>query len=345
MTKQQRGFASDNNSGVHQQVMEAIISANMGHAIGYGGDPWTAKAMACFHSHFGADAQTFLVWNGTGANVLAIQSLLRSYQSVICAETAHIHVDECGAPEKHSGCKLLAIPTPDGKLTPELVKPYLIGFGFEHHSQPGIISITQSTEMGTVYMVSEIQALADLAHAHQMYLHMDGARLSNAAASLGKSLHEVSLGAGVDVLSMGGTKNGLMFGEAVVFAPHLPVDAVKYMRKQTTQLNSKMRFAAAQFIALLEDDLWLKNALHANKMAKKLENALASVRQVKITQKVEANGIFAIVPPHWIAPLQKQFFFYVWNAALSEVRWMTSFDTTEQDIETFIQFLHNQDIE
>lgn len=236
-----RGFASDNNSGAHPKVMEAIMTANVGHAVGYGGDALTREALGLIQSEFASGCEAFFVYNGTGANMLAIQAMIRPHHAILCADTAHIHVDECGAPEKHAGCKVISISTPDGKLTPLLVKSHLKGFGFEHHSQPGMISITQSTEMGTVYSISEIRALADLAHQHGMVLHMDGARLANAAAALGATLDEISLGAGVDVLSLGGTKNGLLFGEAVIFASHAVSNHAKYIRKQTTQLHSKMR--------------------------------------------------------------------------------------------------------
>lgn len=332
-----RGFASDNNSGVHPLVMEAMLKANVGHAVGYGGDALTKETLGMIQSKFASGCEVHFVYNGTGANMLAIQAMIRPHHAILCADTAHIHVDECGAPEKHAGCKVISIPSPDGKLTPQLVMPHLKGFGFEHHSQPGMISITQSTEMGTVYTIEEIHALADLAHQHGMVLHMDGARLANAAAALGSTLNEISLGAGVDVLSLGGTKNGLLFGEAVVFAEHAVSKHAKYIRKQTTQLHSKMRFISAQFKALFTDDLWLRNATHANAMAQKLAAAIGEIPQIEITQKVQANGVFATVPPALIAPLQEQFFFYVWNEDTHEVRWMTSFDTTEEDIELFVE--------
>ena len=332
-----RGFASDNNSGVHPLVMDAISKANIGHAVGYGGDALTQETIGLIQSKFTPGCDVYFVYNGTGANMVAIQTMIRPYHAILCADTAHIHVDECGAPEKHAGCKVISIPTPDGKLTPQLIKPHLKGFGFEHHSQPGMVSITQSTEMGTVYTIEEVREIANLAHQYGMVLHMDGARLANAAASLGATLNEISLGAGVDVLSLGGTKNGLLFGEAVVFADNALSKQTKYIRKQTTQLHSKMRFVSAQFKALFTDDLWYRNAAHANAMAQKLAAALGEIPEIKITQKVQANGVFAIVPASLIEPLQELFFFYVWNEETHEVRWMTSFDTTEDDIELFVE--------
>ncbi|GAO28752.1 threonine aldolase family protein [Geofilum rubicundum] len=262
--------------------------------------------------------------------------MARPFEAVICAETAHINVDECGAPEKHSGCKLIDIPTPNGKLTPQLILPYLHGFGFEHHVQPKVISITQSTEMGTLYSVEEVQKICQFAHENGLLVHMDGARISNAAASLNCSLAEITANAGVDVLSFGGTKNGMMFGEAVlVFNPDLTA-SLKYIRKQTAQLHSKMRFISAQFTAFLTDELWRKHALHANKMAQLLAREAQKVEGVEITQKVQANGVFAIIPPSWIELLQKKYFFYMWDQNRSEVRWMTAFDTTEEDIYDFV---------
>lgn len=334
-----RGFASDNNSGVHPLVMAAMTEANHGHVAGYGSDSMTHEAIEVIKSHFTPSCEVFFTYNGTGANVLALQALVRPFHSVLCAQTAHINVDECGAPEKHAGCKIVGIATPDGKLTPDLIVPYLTGFGFEHHSQPGIISISQSSEMGTVYTPSEVRQIADLAHRHRMYLHMDGARIANAAATLQLSLMDISIGAGVDVLSLGGTKNGMMFGEAVVFAQKEMAVSVPYIRKQTTQLHSKMRFIAAQFNVLFKDGLWLQNALHSNKMAQLLATGISQIPQIRITQRVESNGVFAILPKHLTEPLQREFFFYQWNEALGEVRWMTSFDTTESDVKDFIEVI------
>ena len=265
--KRLRGFASDNNATVHPKIMEALLKVNEGHAVGYGDDPVTQHALKLFKSVFGENTDTFFVYNGTGANVISIQTLAQTFNAVICAQTAHINVDECGAPEKISGCKLLPVETDNGKITVPQIEKYMHGFGFEHHVQPKIISITQATELGTIYTPEEVREIADYAHKHGLFLHMDGARIANAAAALDCSLADVSINAGVDVLSFGGTKNGLMFGEAVVFANPGLTEYVKYFRKQTTQLQSKMRFIAAQFTELLNDDLWLKNAHKANKMA------------------------------------------------------------------------------
>lgn len=336
-----RGFASDNNSGVHPQVLEALANVNKGHAVGYGGDEVTHRTIEKFREIFGAGTDVFFVYNGTGANVIAIQALTSPYHSVICPQTAHINVDECGAPEKHSGCKLLPVQTDNGKLTVANIAAHMHGIGFEHHSQPKMVSITQSTELGTLYTIDEIKEIADYAHRHNMYLHMDGARISNAAAALNCTFKEMTVDTGVDVLSFGGTKNGLMYGEAVLFFNH-NTGAVKYIRKQTAQLHSKMRYTAAQFEALLSNDLWRKNADHANKMAQKLASKLNNIPQIKITQAVQSNGVFAIVPPQIIEPLQKEFFFYVWDEHKSEVRWMCSFDTQEKDIEDLVELIKKE---
>ncbi|WP_075603655.1 threonine aldolase family protein [Saccharicrinis aurantiacus] len=336
-----RGFASDNNSGVHPDVLKAIEAANVGHAIGYGDDVVTHRCEELFRSIFGLKTDVFFAYNGTGANVIVLQALSRTYNAIICPETAHINVDECGAPEKHSGAKLLPVKTDNGKLTVEGIKQYMHGIGFEHHSQPNLVSITQATELGTLYSLNEIKEIADYVHANNMKLHMDGARISNAAAALGCSLKEMTVDVGVDALSFGGTKNGLMFGEAVLFFD-LPTDDVKFIRKQTAQLHSKMRFTAAQFEALLTNDLWLKNALHANKMAQLLAEKVGEIEGVELTQKVESNGVFAIIPESVIADLQKEFFFYVWDVSQSEVRWMTSFDTQEEDIYKFADLLRSK---
>ncbi len=336
-----RGFASDNNSGVHIDIMEAMLKVNTGHAVGYGDDKYTAEAIQKFKRTLGSEVEVLFVYNGTGANVIAIQALTRPFNSVICSTLSHINMDECGAPEKQSGCKLLPINVSDAKLTVELIKQQMHGFGFEHHSQPGMVSITQATEMGTVYTIDEIRTIADYVHSNGLFLHMDGARISNAAVSLGCTLKEMTFDAGVDVLSFGGTKNGIMFGEAVVFANAQLAVNIKYIRKQTTQLHSKMRYVGAQFNALLSDELWKRNAAHANKMASLLAEQLADIPEVKITQRVEANGVFCIVPDYLIESLQKEFFFYVWDESRSEVRWMTSFDTTKEDVDGFVIAIKN----
>lgn len=330
-----RGFASDNNAGAHPEVLEAMARANMGHVRAYGDDPWTEHGVARIREHFGAEVEAFFVFGGTGANVLGLESLARAHEAVICSEYAHIEVDECGAPERYIGCKLLPVRNDDGKLTPELVASRIIGVGNEHHVQPRVVSIAQSTEYGTVYTPDEIQALADFVHARGMYLHMDGARLANAAAGLGVGLRDVTIGAGVDVVSFGGTKNGLVGGEAVIFGDPAHAAEFRFRRKQAMQLASKMRFIAAQFDAILTDDLWRRSALHANRMATLLAQRVQDIPGVRITQAVAANAVFATLPREAIAPLQEEFFFYVWNEERSEVRWMASFDTTEDDVARF----------
>jgi threonine aldolase len=336
-----KGFASDNNAGIHPDILKAIGEANSGHVTGYGNDPFTENAIRIFKSEFGNDTEVFFVFNGTGANVVGLSALTRSFHSVICAETAHIQSDECGAPEKFTGCKLLPVESKDGKLYPDEVRKYLHGFDFEHHSQPKVISISQVTEMGTVYQPGEIRALADLAHSFEMYLHLDGARISNAAVALDLPFRSFTRDCGVDVVSFGGTKNGMMMGEAVlIFHPELARE-IKYIRKQSMQLFSKMRFVGAQFTAYFENELWKQNAAHANKMAQLLVSEILTVPEIKITQKTEANGVFAIVPRHIIQPLQQKFFFYMWNEPNAEVRWMTSFDTTESEIKEFVQLIRN----
>jgi len=331
-----RGFASDNNAGVSPEVLQKISEVNEGHVVGYGDDRYTQKAIKVLKEQFGKEASPFLVFTGTAANVLSIATVVNSFHSVICAETSHIQEDECGAPEKFSGCKLLPVATQDGKLTPGLVKSHLKSFGFEHHSQPRVISISQPTEMGTIYSLGEIKILADFAHSYGLLLHIDGARLANAAVSLGVSFKAMTTDQGVDILSFGGTKNGLMAAESVIFLKKELTGDFKYLRKQGMQLSSKMRFIAAQFVAYFENELWKRNASHANDMAIKLYQMVKDIPQVKITQKVEANGIFAILPKKVIPLLQKEYFFYVWNEETGEVRWMTSFDTTEEDITGFV---------
>ena len=334
-----RSFASDNNAGVHPEVIEAIRAANEGHVIAYGDDPFTERAVELFRKHFGGDVAVYFVFGGTGANVLGLKAITKSHQAIICAETAHVNVDECGAPENFTGCKLLTVSTPDGKLRVEQIKPLLHGIGVEHHVQPAVITISQATEMGTVYTKNELKTLADFAHDHGMLLHVDGARLSNAAVSLDASLKEITADVGVDVLSFGGTKNGMMYGEAVVFFnPKLGSD-FKYIRKQGMQLSSKMRFITAQFEAMLSGNLWRRGPEHANRMAQLLAGELAKLPQIKITQPVESNGVFAVIPSEYIPALQQKYFFYVWNEEISEVRLMASFDTTEDDIRDFVAFV------
>lgn len=337
-----RGFASDNNAGVHPDILKAIQNVNAGHTIAYGDDPYTEEATAVIKDIFGSDVEVFFVFIGTAANVLGLDAITQPYNSIICSETAHIHVDECGAPEKFTGCKMLSVETEDGKLTVDGIKKHMHGFGFEHHSQPGVISITQASEMGTVYTIDEIRRISDFAHQNGLLLHMDGARISNAAVSLNKSFKEFTADAGVDVLSFGGTKNGMMYGEAVIFFDKELAQDFKYRRKQGMQLASKMRFISTQFLAFLSNDLWKKNAEHANRMAKLLEKEVSKIHGIEITQKVEANGVFAIIPQDLISVLQEEFFFYIWDEERSEVRWMTSFDTTEEDIYGFCDLLRNK---
>lgn len=327
-----RNFASDNNAGVHPEILDAIARANQGHVVAYGDDAYTRSAIEKFEEHFGPDIAVFFTFNGTGANVLSLQSLTRPFHSVICSDYAHIWTDECGAPEKHTGCKLIPLPHQDGKITVDAVRHAYHGIGDEHHSQPRVISITQSTEMGTVYKPEEIRSLAHFAHEHDMFLHVDGARIANAAASLGQNLRQASRDLGVDVLSFGGTKNGILGGEAVVFfQPDMSRDFL-YLRKQSMQLASKMRFIAAQFEALLTNDLWRRSAEHANRMARLLEAEVGRIPGVKVVWKVEANGVFAQIPPHSIEKIKEDYFFYTWIEEESIVRWMCSFDTTEEDI-------------
>ena len=337
LAKTMRGFASDNNAGVHPEVIEAIARANQGHVIAYGDDPYTRSATAKFGEHFGSGIEVFFTFNGTGANVLGLQALNRPYHAVLCSDYAHIYTDECAAPEKHTGCKLIPLAHQDGKITVEQVRHAYHGIGDQHHVQARVISITQSTEMGTVYQSDEVRALADFAHEREMFLHMDGARIANAAVSLGQTLRQATRDLGVDVLSFGGTKNGIMGGEAVVFLnPALATDFL-YLRKQGMQLASKMRFIAVQFEALLTNDLWKRSAEHANRMAQVLEAELKKIPQVRIAWKVESNGVFAQIPRHAIEKIKERYFFYPWIENECIVRWMCSFDTTEDDVRDFVK--------
>jgi threonine aldolase len=334
-----RSFASDNNAVIHPEVLEAIVRANVGHEVGYGDDQYTESAVGKFREHFGADVEVFFVFNGTAANVLSLQALTRPYQAVICPELSHIYVDECAAPERFTGCKLIPMPTPDGKLTVETAAKAYHGIGDQHHVQPRVISITQSTEMGTVYKKEEIEALARFAHERNMFLHMDGARISNAAAAQGLTLRQATRDLGLDVLSFGGTKNGLMGVEAVVFFRRELAKDFLFVRKQAMQLASKMRYLAVQMEALLTDDLWRRNAEHANHMARLLEEEVKRIPELEIVYPVEANGVFARVPRAAIEKIQERYFFYVWNEEESVVRWMCSFDTTEGDVLEFAAFV------
>lgn len=337
-----RGFGSDNHSGFSPGVLQALTAANSEHALAYGDDEITARLEQLIRDTFGPQARVYLVFNGTGANVLGIDAMCNSHEAVVCAETAHINVDECGAPQRVVGCRLLTVDTPDGKLTPALVKTRLHGFGFEHHSQPKAISISQPTELGTLYTLEEIRALANLAHEHGMFLHVDGARLANAAVALGCTFKEMTTDCGVDVLSFGGTKNGLLMGEScVLLNPVLDVD-MKYRRKQMTQLGSKMRFMAAQMECYIESGMWRRNAEHSNRMAQLLRSEVEKVEGVKIMYPVQVNSVFAQLPCEVWHRLQQRYFFYDWDEEQNVVRWMCSFDTTEQDIHNFVNALKEE---
>ena len=343
-----RGFASDNYSGIHPEVLAAITAANEGHQIAYGEDLYTERLQEVFRHHFGEGVEAFPVFNGTGANVTGLQAMLPRWGAVISATTAHINVDEGGAPERIGGFKILAVPTDDGKLTPELVDREAWGWGDEHRAQPLVVSITQSTEVGTLYTADEIRALADHAHERGMKLHLDGARLSNAAAALDLPLRAFTRDAGVDVLSFGGTKNGAMLGEAIVVLTPGAADGLVYSRKFNMQLASKMRFVSAQLIALLEGDLYLRNARHANAMAQRLRSALeagiadGSIQGVGFTQRTQSNGVFATLPDGVADRLRETFRFYDWDAARNEVRWMCGFDTTEADIDQLVALVAHE---
>ena len=334
-----RTFASDNWSGAHPEVLEAVAAANDGHAPAYGDDRWTAAAERRFREHFGEGAETVLVFNGSGANLVAMRVLSRGYDAVICTDTAHLHVDECGAPERIAGVKLIAVPTPDGKLTPELASPHIARFGDDHAAQPRGISISESTELGTVFSPDEVTALAELAHESGMYLHVDGARLANAAVSLDLPLRALTTDCGVDVLSFGGTKNGLLLGEAVVVLNPELHRGLEFLRKQTGQLASKGRYLGAQFEALLGGDLWRRSAAHANAMAARLGDAADATDGAELAHPVEANGAFVRLPAEAIERLRSKLPgdppFHVWDEAEGVIRLMCSWDTTEEDVERF----------
>jgi len=328
-------FASDNASGVHPAVMAALAEANVGHALAYGDDDVTPRAVAALRDLFGVPAEIVFTWGGTGANVVGLQCLLAPYQGVICPDSAHIHRDECGAPERFTGSKLLAVRTRDGKLIPDQIEAQVHALGDVHQVQPAVVSITQSTEVGTLYTPAEVTALVDVAHHHGLRVHLDGARVANAAAALGGDIRSFTVDAGVDVLTFGGTKNGMMYGEAVVFLDPELGRAARFVRKQAGQLPSKMRYVSAQFEALLADDRWLHNAAHANEMAALLAERAATVPGVEVQRPPAVNSVFVTVPPAALAALQDWSFFWEWNPATTEVRWMTSFDTTPDDVERF----------
>ena len=336
-----RSLVSDNHSGMHPRVLEAITAANADHAVSYGADPWTSRALELLRGEFGEHAEVFPVFNGTGANIVGMQSMLRSWESVICATTAHVNVDEAGAPEKLLGSKVIAVPSADAKITPDLIRAQHWGIGDFHHAQPRVVLVTQSTEYGTRYSLDELRAITATAHELDIYVYLDGARISNAAAGLGCTFKEMTTDIGIDALSFGATKNGAMGAEAVVILnPALKAgETLGYIRKQYMQLASKMRFVSAQFIALLEDDLWRANAEHSNSMAQYLASKVAGIPGVTITQAVEANAVFAIIPAAITPALQEVTPFYVWNEVTNEVRWMCSWDTTTADIDTFVSAL------
>ncbi|MBU3929005.1 MAG: low specificity L-threonine aldolase [Bacteroidetes bacterium] len=342
--KVNKGFASDNWSGVCPEVMEAIQQVNKGHVFSYGegNESITQEAIQNFKTIFGEEISVFFVYNGTAANVLGIGHLLRPYQAIITAHSAHLNEDECGAPEKISGNKILSIETKTGKITADQVTPFLHSFGFQHHVQPRLISISQVTEFGTVYTPHEIRQLADFAHGNNMLLHMDGARIANAAVALGLELREITTDVGVDVLSFGGTKNGLMFGETVIFFKQQLGKDFEYTRKQGMQLHSKMRFIAAQFSRYLTDDLWKKNAQNANLMAHYLFSEIEKIPQLTITQESPANGVFVQMPEYLIPAVQKKYFFHVWNETTHEVRLMCSWDTTREDVDGLISAIKDE---
>lgn len=331
-----KGFASDNYAGIHPDILQAIYDANKGHSKAYGNDPYTEKAIQLFKQHFGQDIDIYFVLTGTAANVLSIKTMIKSHQAVICAQSAHINVDECGAPENYTGSKLITVPTENGKLTIDHIQNILNSRGDEHRVQPKIISITQGTELGTVYTPNEIKIITQFAHANNLYVHMDGARLCNAAANLNTNLAAITKDVGIDILSFGGTKDGMMLGEAVIFFDKNLATEFKYIRKQGMQLASKMRFISAQFIALLSNDLWRKNAINANVMAQLLAIEIKKIPHIQISKDVQTNAVFAHVDPKIITRLQEKYFFYVWNEKTSEVRWMTSWDTTQEDIMNFV---------
>ncbi len=330
-------FTSDNTSGVHKEIMQAMVDVNHGACKPYGNDEYCEQAEEEFRKIFGEDIKIFFTLNGTGANVLAIKSLLRLWEGTICSDVAHLHTDECGAPEANTGTKLLLYPAENGKLTTKAIEHYLHDMDNVHHSRPALISITQATEQGTIYSIDEIKAITELAHKHGIIVHMDGARISNAVAALDVDVVEMTKNAGVDVLSFGGTKNGLMMGEALIYFDTKLVQNFFRLRKQSFQHISKMRFIAAQFLAYFKDDLWIKNAKHANAMAQYFAQELDKIPTVKVSRKTEANAVFAIMPPQLIEKLQEVYYFYEFNPRIHEIRLMSSFATTKEDIDIFIE--------
>jgi len=333
----QRGFGSDNHSGIHPLILKAIGDANIEHAPSYGTDDWTEKAIALFQQHFGTEAQVYFVFNGTAANVTALRALAKPYQSVFCSDVAHINVDECGSPEMMAGCKLIALPSLNGKLSVAELEKAFIRRGDQHYSQTQVLSLTQPTELGTVYSSEELKTLTEWAHTRGLFVHIDGSRLANAAVYLQKGFQELTLGA--DVVSFGGTKNGLMMGEAVIFLNKKLASDFKYIRKQSAQLPSKSRFIAAQFIAYFTDHLWQKIAQHSLGMAQLLYQEVQGIHGVEVREKPQSNAVFAKIPQAWVKPLREKYFFYVWDESTFECRWMTSWDTQAADIHGFAQAL------
>jgi len=338
-----RGFASDNYAGVHPEVLQALTDANEGHQVSYGEDDYTTKLTDVIREHFGARSEVFPVFNGTGANVLSLTAMMPRWGAVICSSLAHIHTDEGGAPERVSGLKLYPVSHHQGKITPEEIATEAFGFGDEHRAQPAVVSITQSTELGTVYTPSEVKDIADFTHDHGMLLHMDGARLWNAAASLGVPFSAFTSDVGVDIVSLGGTKNGIMGAEAIVVINPEAVDGLIYLRKMSMQLASKMRFVSAQLLALFENGLGLRSATHANTMAQRLRNSLeegiasGALSGLSFSAPTQANAVFAVLDPEVSDRIRQTFRFYDWDRSVGEVRWMCSFDTTEEDIERFVE--------
>lgn len=332
-----RGFASDNYAGVHPEVLAAIVAANGGHQVAYGEDVYTARLTEVLSEVFGTAAQVYPVFNGTGANVLALQACTPRWGSVLTTSSAHIHVDEAAAPERVGGLKVNVIDTPDGKLTPELIRAYPARVGDEHFAQVGVVSITNSTEVGTVYTPAEIRAIADLVHEMGWVLHLDGSRLSNAAAAQGVELRELTTDAGVDILSLGGTKIGAMLAEAVVVLSPDRVTGATFLRKQSMQLASKMRFVSAQLLAIFEGDLWRRNAEHANAMARRLADGVADIEGITLPTEVEANAVFPILARESSERLMESFRFYFWDETTGQVRWMCAWDTTESDVDSFVE--------
>ena len=334
-----RSFGSDNHSGVHPQIMQAIEKVNTNHAIAYGNDFWSEQAREKIKEIFGNEAEVFFVFNGTGANMVSLQALTQSFHAIVAPQTGHIVVDECGATEFMCRAALKTVETKNGKLSLDQITPFLNNIGNEHHSQPKVAYISQCSELGTVYSTEETSALANFLHQHNMYLYMDGARIANAAVSLNKSFKEITTDCGVDILSFGGTKNGMMMGEAVMVLRKELADNLQYIRKQSAQLFSKMRYVSAQFLAYFDNDLWHKNAQHANNMAQLLRNEIAAIDDFVFTQQTDANIVLVQMPKRIIEQLLKNHFFYIWNESLNEIRLVTSWDTTEKDIALFISNL------